>query len=122
MTESRWFKLWLTVGGLLAVLLLVNSVLNYSFVSRRMVVEQIRHELNRQVAAFERQARQTRQTPVDALVQEFAKDREKTPWVEVRDRDGNVLARAGIDAGRTFAEDEVRSRMRNREPLIKVRS
>lgn len=121
MNETRWFKVWLTVGGLLAVLLLVNSVLNYEFVSRRMAMEQLRHELNRQVAAFEQQARQTGQTPVDILAREFAKDRDKTPWIEIRDRDGNVLAHEGIHAGPTFSEQDMRERMRTREPVVKVR-
>lgn len=120
----RWFKVWLTFGALLAVLLLVNSIQNYNFVARRMVVEQVRRELNRHVVAIDRQVREAGdegKTKLPALVRNLLRERESIESIEVRDRDGVVLARAGEPARAVFPASEIHDRLRNREPLFAIR-
>ena len=119
-TSYRWVNISLFCGAALAVLLLVNSILNYMFISRRIVVEQLRRDMSKQVVAFERQLRETRDANPAALIESLRKDPDKTLWVELRDRDERVVAHSGINTARVFSLDETRNRMRNREPLFKV--
>jgi len=54
-----WFKIALSAGLLLSLVLLAQSVLNYYHVSRRMVTEQLTREADRQILALERTLRQS---------------------------------------------------------------
>ena len=52
-----WLKLTLTVGSLLALLLLVQSVVTYYQVSRLLVSAELRRQAQQHVASLEREAR-----------------------------------------------------------------
>ena len=106
-------------GAALAVLLLVNSIMNYNFVSRRIVVDQIRREMSRQAAQFEQQSRAGQNVDLASVIKSLRKD-DKALWLELRDRDGKIIARTGADSKPAFTEADIHSRMRNREPLVKV--
>jgi hypothetical protein len=116
----RWVNISLGFGAALAVLLLVNSIANYVFISRRIVVEQLRRDMSKQVVGFERQARENHDTNLAALIETLRKDPEKTLWVELRDRDERVVAHNGMNAAHVFSLEETRNRLRDREPLLKV--
>lgn len=119
----RWFRVWLGLGALLAVLLVVNSVINYVFVSRRMVVDSLRRDMSRQIALLEKEVRDAGgpdQADLPALADDLAKDR-KLGWIRLTDRDGNLLAQSGLDIGNTFSEARIRDAFTNHEPLFEVR-
>ncbi len=119
----HWFRISLVLGALLAVLMLVNSVVNYMFVSRRVAVEQLQRDMSKQAMTLEQEMRRANaRTPaqVDRLVDEMQK-REKMVWLEVRDRDDKLLASSGVEDHPRFAKDEMRTKMRNHEPLFAIR-
>jgi hypothetical protein len=120
----HWFRLSLVLGTLLAILMFVNSVINYAFVSRRIALEQLQRDMNKQAVTLEQEIRRTNaQTPAqyERLIDEMQK-REKTVWIEIRDRDDNVLAFAGLEDHPRFTQDEIRPRIKNHEPVFAVRS
>lgn len=120
----RWFRASLVIGSLLAILLVADSVANYVFVSRRIVVEQLRHDMNKESATLERQLHRVASGNLAALKQVFAetaKDR-KTGWMELRDHDGRVLARTGLELTPSFSEEQVRNGMAAHEPITTLRN
>jgi hypothetical protein len=54
----RWVTAWLCVSAVIALLLLVNSIRDYRFVSRVIATQQVRHQMSQHAAALERQLRQ----------------------------------------------------------------
>lgn len=119
----RWFRVWLGLGALLAVLLLANSVINYVFISRGMVVDSLRRDMSRQTVLLEREVRDAGgpdKADLRALVDELAKER-KAAWITVRDRGERVLAHSGPDMARTFTDARIRDSFMNHEPLFTVR-
>jgi hypothetical protein len=114
-----WVKLSLGLGALLAIVLLVNSVWNYVWISRRVVIEQLRHDMSRQAAVLEKQIHQPPAT-LAAAIAELAKDR-RFGWIDVRDASGQVLAHAGMDAAPSFTTVQIHNAMRNHEPLTAIR-
>jgi hypothetical protein len=120
---SKWFRTWLGIGGSLAVLLFVNSVLNYAFVSRRIVTEQLRKEIGKHGASIERQLRQGGEGSIASAVTDlYQKERERIAWIDVRTREGVSIAHAGGAAPASFSNEDVRNRMRDREPIWRTRS
>ncbi len=119
----RWFRTWIVLGGLLALLLLVNSVVNYVFVSRRLVVDSLRRDMSRQIALLEKQIRDAGgpdHANIAALVDDVAKDR-KAAWIRVSSREDQVLAHAGLDVADSFTEAQIHDRFMNHEPVWTIR-
>ena len=114
-----WFKIWLAFGTLLAILLLYTSISNYVFISRRIAADQLRRDMNRQVAALEDQIRHT-PGPVN-LGSAMKATLERVDWAVIRGRDGSVMARTGLALDPSFENDRIEGRMRTREPITKVR-
>jgi len=103
----------------IALLLLVNSIRDYRFVSRLIATEQIRHQMSQHAAALERQLRQdplTRGSAVNSLMEAGG----DPLWIELRGLDGKVLQHAGEAAQPLFSEDEEDIHARNHEPLYRV--
>jgi hypothetical protein len=111
-------------GAILAAVLLVNSVVNYIWMTPRIVTGQIRREMNHVVQRLDRQIQQLT-TADDAnlteLVRNLRRSEEDLAWIEVRSRSRGVLARDGINAGPSFTPAEIHERLRNRESLAVTR-
>ena len=120
-TQYRWFLAWTGLGLTLAVLLLVNSVANYQFVSRRVLVDQVRRDLATQVATLDREIN-TRGPRTAGQISRLleARDTDKIAWIQLRDDKGNVLAGAGEAVAPVFTLDYVRERFRERKASFKT--
>ena len=120
----QWFKLCLLVGGALAILLLVNSVWDYNFISRRILLDQIRRELTARAAGVDQDLPSARTT--DDLKRTLAVERQKSAgriaWIEVRDASSSTVAHEGMAAGRAFSIDYIRTQLRNRQAAFKTLS
>jgi len=121
-----WFRLWIIFGLGVAILLLVNSMSNYLFVSRRVLVDQVRRDLSGQVAAIDRQAQQYRlQSPsqLAALVEKARQSSNgRIAWIQLHGTDDTALASTGLSVPRTFSASYIRSQLRNRQPIVKTLS
>jgi hypothetical protein len=123
-TRYRWFKIWIGLGAALAVLLLVNSVVNYVLVSRRLVIEQLRRDLSKYAREMERQIRQMPagdRAQLASIADDINGDR-KFAWIDLRSREGNVLVHRGIEIAPSFSDQELRGRLRDRQPVFTVRN
>jgi serine phosphatase RsbU (regulator of sigma subunit) len=113
----RWVTAWLWISGVIALLLLANSIRDYRFVSRLIATEQVRHQMFQRATALERQVRQdpsTRGSAVKALM-----DGGGSPvWIELRGPDEQVLEHVGGAEKRLFSDDEERTHARNHEALF----
>lgn len=119
----RWVTASLVAAGVLAALMLVNSVRDYLYVSRLLTVRQVREALSEHVVAVEEALRRP-SAPALSVSEQLAQLAPEPPvaplWTEVRRPDGGVLARRGLAAPRPFTIDEESDHFRNREPLYKV--
>lgn len=119
----RWFKLSLGAGALLAILLLFNSVVDYVFISHRIVVEQLRHEMSKQVRALDRQLRNSPgpdSSRLATVIEELRKEH-KIAWIHVRDRQGQLLTHSGLELTPSFTEQQIHAGLANHEPITTVR-
>jgi hypothetical protein len=122
-TRYRWFKFSLGLGALLAILLLFNSVVDYVFISHRIVIDQLRHEMSKQMGALDRQLRHAPgpdNSRLALLVEELRKDH-KIAWIDVRDRQGKRLAHSGPDVSPSFTAEQIHAGFANHEPITRVR-
>lgn len=118
----RWVTAWLIAGGVLAVLLLANSIRDYRFVWRILAVQQVRQELSRQMVALEQKLRRP-SAPAPPTVERLAvalDDASEPLWIEIRRPDGSVLARRGSPGARSFSSEEESAAFRNRGHLYRV--
>jgi hypothetical protein len=120
----RWVAAWLIAGGVLALLLLANSIRTYFVVWRIIAVQQVRQQLSRQVVALEQAFRRSESPPASAtagLAELLESESAKPSWIEIRAPGGGELARAGLPPGRRiFSADEESASFRNREPLFRI--
>ncbi len=120
----RWFRVWILLGIGLAILLLVNSIWNYFLVSQRVLVEQVRRDLSRQIAGLDRRVQEGGPRTVKDLGSRIEQVRQendgKMAWIHVRDGEGAILARAGLEVAPAFQAELVRSRFRERQPTFKT--
>jgi len=117
----RWVTAWLIVGGILALLLLANSIRDYLFVWRILAVQQVRQELSQQMVAIEQLLRRSPSpSPAELLAEASDGAAEKPLWIEMRRPEGAVLARLGGSGVRFFSSDEESAHFRNRKPLFRV--
>ena len=85
--KQRWFVLWLVLGAGLAGLLLFDSISTYRFVSRILVINQVRRDLNKRAAQIERelQIKQAQtDSEIDAVLDKLQEEHEKLVWLVVR--------------------------------------
>ncbi len=119
----RWFKFSLCLGALLAILLLFNSVVDYIFISHKIVVDQLRREMSKQMGSLDRQLHHMPaqdKSRIATLVDDLRKDH-KIAWINVRDREGRRVAQSGMDLTPSFTEQQIQASFANREPLTTVR-
>jgi hypothetical protein len=119
-----WFNIVLVSGAILAAVLLTNSIINYVWMTPRIVTGQIRREMNRVVVSLDQQVRKMAVADrgnLTAVLQNVRNTESEIAWIEIRSKAQGVLAHVGIKAGPSFTEAEVRDRMRIREPLATTR-
>jgi serine phosphatase RsbU (regulator of sigma subunit) len=120
--KQRWFVLWLVLGAGLAGLLLFDSISTYRFVSRILVINQVRRDLNKRAAQIERelQIKQAQtDAEIDAVLDKLQEEHEKLVWLVLRAPDGHVIAQAGAaPAAPTFSAKEFSSKLRDHEEVL----
>lgn len=120
--KQRWFVLWLVLGAGLAGLLLFDSISTYRFVSRIMVINQVRRDLNKRAAQIERelQIKQAQTDPeIAAVLDKLQEEHEKVLWLVLRAPDGHIIAQTGATpATPTFSATEIHDRMRDHEEIL----
>jgi hypothetical protein len=120
--KQRWFVLWLVLGAGLAGLLLFDSISTYRFVSRILVINQVRRDLNKRAAQIEREL-QIKQAQTDAeiaaVLDKLQEEHEKLVWLMLRAPDGHVIAQAGATpALPTFSAKEFSNKLRDHEEVL----
>jgi hypothetical protein len=119
----RWVTVWLVAGAVLALLLLVNSIRDYLFVSRLLTVQQVRQGLSQYVVALDQKLRRSPTSGASLLEQlADATDRalDELLWIEIRRPDGTVLARQGGAGPRLFSSEQESAHFRNRAALYRI--
>lgn len=97
-----WFRISIGLGVLLAMLLLVQTLATYYFVSRSLVRQEAARDANRRVQSITRLARQAgvvepaKLTPIlNELVRE---DSDQIAWIRILNFDGSVVATSTVAA------------------------
>ncbi len=119
----RWATAWLVAGGVLAILLLANSIRDYRFVSRLLAVQQVRQGLSQYVVALEQKIRRSSApgpSAAELVADAMERAHDKPLWIEIRRPDGDVLARGGSAATRLFSSEEESAHFRSREALFRI--
>lgn len=119
-----WFRFGILAGAGLAILLLVNSVSNYSYVSRRVLVEHVRRELSEQVAQLDQQIQQATAASPQMLSSLLDTARRRTNgrivWAQIRDGNGTPVAHAGPESKPVFSASAFRARFQKRQPVFQT--
>jgi serine phosphatase RsbU (regulator of sigma subunit) len=121
-----WFKVSIILGGLLGLVLLVQSILTYRFVASSMVRLEARRESDRKLQAIIRGTRQAGNrdlTTLRPLMDELiAEAPQQIAWMRVLDMTGKELAHSGKTAGApVYAADTLDKIVEDRERLPDVR-
>src|ERR1700733_13571670 len=122
-----WFKISIVLGGLLGLVLLVQSVLTYRFVANSMVRLEAKRESDRKLQAIIRGTRQagnrdlaTLHPLMDELIAEAP---QQIAWMRILDMTGKELAHSGKTAGApAYAADTLDKIVEDRERLPDVRT
>lgn len=98
-----WFKASIVLGLLLGLVLLVQSVLTYTFVARIMVRQEAKREADRKMQAIIRGSRPAanRDTAtLHPLMDELVKEApQQIAWMRILDMEGREIVRSGKTAG-----------------------
>ena len=119
-----WFKGLLMAGLLLSLLLFGQSVFNYYHVSRRLVMDQLSREAERQAVALERMLRRPAGAE-PALLQDTLGDvlqdaQTKIAWIRVMDMTGKTLGQAGDVAVHALGSDSLRLALAGRQRNFRI--
>jgi hypothetical protein len=123
LSGEQWFPFGITVGVLLSVGLLANSIANYYMVSQRIQVDHLRRDLADQVARLDADLQTTpnvSQLPA-TLSRAHARAAGHLAWIELRDTNDAVLSRTGLAVPASFTASHVRTRMRARQSAFTIR-
>jgi len=104
------FRVLIVVGGVLGVLLLVQSVRTYQFVARRLVEDDLWRQAARHAVSFSRQVFQANAhepEELEAIFREALQEERNLVWVRVLGPRGEVLAEAGEASGAHFSAQHV---------------
>jgi hypothetical protein len=120
--KQGWFVLWLVVGAGLSGLLLFDSISTYRMVSRIIVINQVRRDLNKRASQIEREI-QTKQAQSDAemaaALERLQEEHEKLVWLVLRAPDGHLIAQSGAAPDKpTFSAKEFSSKLRDHEEVL----
>jgi serine phosphatase RsbU (regulator of sigma subunit) len=121
-----WFKASIVLGGLLGLVLLIQSIFTYRFVASSMVRLEAKRESDRKLQAIIRGTRQagsrdlaTLRPLMDELIAEAP---QQIAWIRVLDMTGKELAYSGRTGGApVYAADTLDKIVEDRERLPDVR-
>ena len=120
----RWVTAWLIAGGVLALLLLANSIRDYLFVWRILAVQQVRHQLSEHVVALEQRLRRSPTPELSPLEIADGRDGQRDRQAAVDRASEAGRQRAGASAGAAgaplFSSEDESAHFRNRQALYKV--
>ncbi|MBY0507086.1 MAG: serine/threonine-protein phosphatase [Bryobacteraceae bacterium] len=121
--EKRFSSIF-SLGVLLAVGLLANSIANYVFVARRIQVDQLRRDLAAQVAKLDADLQTTTNQSQVAAVLRRAQARANglLAWAVLRDTSDGELGHIGLDVPASFKAAEVRASLRARQSSYRTRA
>jgi len=118
------FKLLLVVGASLGVLLLVQAIRNYRFVSQRMIHEELYREAARHstdIAQMARDAEVTTSRELGPVLEEMVRERPlQIAWLRVMDLNGHILAEAGDPQPSPFSASELRRLFQSGERITRI--
>lgn len=119
-----FFKLLLVVGASLGILLLVQAVRNYRFVSQRMIHEELYREAARHstdIAQMARDAEVSTSHELGPVLEEMIRERPlQIAWLRVMDLDGHILAEAGDPQPSPFPASELRRLFQSGERITRI--
>lgn len=119
--SERWIIVWLVLGAGLAILLLVDSIATYRFVSRAIVVDRAKRELARTAAEVEHRMQIQRpetEAQVRALLEAMTEEHEHLMWLDLRWPDGKWAVRTRDHTEISFAGIDVASRLRDHLEIV----
>ena len=116
----RWVVVWLSVGAMIAFLLIANTVRDYVFVSRLLATQQVRHQMTQIAAQVEQQLRRSELTS-DTLQTALSGSERGDEAVDVRSSDGSVLQHLGPSfPDSTISMEQARAAFSQREALFRT--
>ncbi len=120
----RVFKLLLIIGGLLGVLLLVQSVRSYTFVSERLVAEELFRDSARHASFVVEAAREAgveRPEDLQPVLEKVLVERAREiAWIRLFNLRGDVYARAGSRSIDAFPDTDLRRLFESGDRIVKV--
>lgn len=90
----RWVIVWLSIGCVIAILLLANAVRDYMFVSRLLATQQVRHQMAQIAAQVEQQLRRGVSTS-NTLQDTFGGKPPEGAFINLRAPDGTLIEHVG---------------------------
>ena len=119
--SKRWLIVWMVLGAGLALLLLVDSIATYHFVSRAIVVDRARRELTRTASEVEHRMQvqhAASEAEVKELLTAISEEHEHLMWLDLRWPDGNITVRTKDHPTVSFAGMDVASRLRDHMEVV----
>ena len=121
-----WIRLSLIAGALLGLLLLVQSIVGYIYVSRRLVVAELEKESHQQVRFLRRHARETGASDLPQLSELLDEVRResggKIAWIRMLNPGGEVLLQTGGPDETAFALQQLRLFQEDRNQFSQERN
>ncbi len=118
------FKLLLVVGGILGVLLLVQAVRSYQYISDRMVYDELYRDSARQISEIVGEAREAeiaRPADLGPVLEKVLRDKSSViAWVRIFNLKGDVYAAAGMPSETPFSDAELRRLFDSGDPVVKT--
>ncbi len=115
-----WVLVWFSIGCVIALILAVNAVRDYVFVSRLLATQQIRHQMT-QIAAQVEQDFRSHDDPGDTLQSALASTSLQAESINLRSPEGDLLAHRGSEfPGAAFSLEEEHAAFSRRQPLFRT--
>jgi serine phosphatase RsbU (regulator of sigma subunit) len=119
--NRRWIIFWLILGAALAILLLVDSISTYFFVSHAIVLDRARRDLTRISAEVEHKMQlqhPSNQQEVKALLDSIVEEHEHLLWLDLDWPDGSLKVQTTGHPSVTFTGIDVHSRLREHLEIV----
>jgi len=124
-SDYIWLRFLLTIGSLLGLLLLIQSVATYYQVTGILVTAELRKEAQQYAISIEREGRRLGirdAAELSPLLDEIRQDApDKIAWIGVTDMAGHLLGHSGNAVGAPFAPERLRRAFDAHTPVSQVR-
>ena len=122
--HNLWFKALVALGLLLGVVLLVQTMSTYRYVSRSMIVHAAERQISQKTVALRISLRSLPSAGPAALSNLAGGLRQESSgqvaWVRILDADGKPLAGSGTSIGTSFTPAQIQQSLRDHRPLEKI--